>query len=174
MSTVSNVNSSFTNTSDLYSGGNVAGANATLNQNDFLKLMVAQIQFQDPLNPKSSTDMSAQMAQFTALSQASETSSSLAMLQANSLIGSSVTVQVDSKNSASGLVSGVTVVNGKPQILIDGRNYNVSQVTAVRPAPLPNVTAGDTSGTPQTATMIHSDPAGDAATMIHSDPALLN
>ena len=138
MSSVSNVNSPVLNTSDLYAGGNLAGANATLNQNDFLKLLVTQIQFQDPLNPKSNTDMAAQMAQFTSLSQASETSSSLAMLQANSLIGSTVTVRIDSKTSASGLVAGVTVVNGKPQILIDGKNYNLSQVTSVRPAPLPN------------------------------------
>lgn len=134
MSTVPSVTSPAVNTSSLYAGANVAGANSTLNQNDFLKLLVSQIQYQDPLNPKSNTDMAAQMAQFTSLSQATASSSSLSMLQANSLIGSSVTVQIDSKNSTSGLVSGVTLVNGQPQILINGQHYQMSQVTLVQPS----------------------------------------
>ena len=141
MSSVLSATTATANTSDLYSQGVAPGSNSTLKQNDFLKLLVAQIQFQDPLNPKSNTDMAAQLAQFTSLQQASETSSSLAMLQANSLIGSSVSVQIDSKTSTTGVVSAVTVVNGKPQIVVDGKNYNVSQVTAVRPAPLPATTA---------------------------------
>jgi flagellar basal-body rod modification protein FlgD len=157
MSTVSNVSSSVANTSALYAGANLSGANATLNQNDFLKLLVAQIQFQDPLNPKSNTDMAAQMAQFTSLAQASQSSASLAMLQANALIGSQVTVKIDSKNSDIGVVTGVTLVNGSPQILINGKNYNLSQVTAVQPAP---VATGTTDGsTPATVSVIHSDPA---------------
>src|SRR5690242_14858924 len=61
-----------------------------LDQTDFLKLLVAQIQYQDPMNPQSDTQMAAQMAQFTTLQQATQSSSSLAMMQANSLIGSSV------------------------------------------------------------------------------------
>jgi flagellar basal-body rod modification protein FlgD len=164
MPTVSTVNAPVSNTSELYAGANLTGTNATLNQNDFLKLLVAQIQFQDPLNPKSNTDMAAQMAQFTSLSQASETSSSLAMIQANSLIGTSVTVQLDGTHSTSGSVSGVTVVNGKPQIVVNGQHYNVSQVTSVWPAPPPSP-PGSTGGTetaapPQSAPPIYTDSVG--------------
>lgn len=153
MSTISAVN----NTSELYTGANVSGANSKLDQTDFLKLLVSQIQYQDPLNPKSNTDMAAQMAQFTSLQQATDTSSSLAMIQANSLIGSSVSVQVDSKNSITGIVSGVTVVNGQPQIMVDGKRYQVSQVTSVQPPP---VTAN--SGTSlQTISTTHTDSPGE-------------
>jgi flagellar basal-body rod modification protein FlgD len=116
-----------------------------LNQQDFLKLLVAQIQFQDPLNPQSDTQMAAQLAQFTSLQQSAQTSSSLAMLQANSLIGSTVTVQIDSKTTATGAVTGVVLNNGTPQITVGGVNYSLSQVTAITPA-----TASTTSPNTQT------------------------
>src|SRR5579871_2728738 len=83
------------------------GSSKPLTQNDFLKLLVTQIQYQDPLNPKSDTDMAAQMAQFTSLQQTTSMSSSLSMLQANSLVGDQVTLQVDSQHQTSGVVTGV-------------------------------------------------------------------
>ena len=155
MSTVSSVS----NTSSLYAGADVSSANSTLNQNDFLTLLVSQIQYQDPLNPQSNTDMAAQLAQFTSLKQATDTSSSLSMIQANALIGSSVTVQVDSKNETSGVVTGVTVVNGQPQIMVGGQHYQLSQVTMVQPPPTTTATTTPTTdGTTTTATT--TPPAG--------------
>jgi len=121
---------------------------STLNQTDFLQLLVAQIQYQDPMNPQSDTQMAAQLAQFTALQQATQSSSSLAMMQANSLVGSTVTVQVDSKTTATGVVTGVALSNGTPQITIGGGSYNLSQVTAVQPTPVSTTAGtGGTSGT---------------------------
>ena len=107
---------------------------STLNQADFLQLLVAQMKYQDPTNPQSDTDMAAQLAQFTSLQQTTQSSSSLAMLQANSLVGSTVTVQVDTNDSASGVVSGVVLSNGTPQITINGANYSLNQVTSITPA----------------------------------------
>lgn len=105
----------------------------TLNQQDFLKLLVAQMQNQDPMNPQSDTAMAAQMAQFTSLQQSSAMSSSLAMLQANSLLGSTVTLQVDPQTTTAGVVQGVVLQNGTPQILVNGTPYTLSQVVAVVP-----------------------------------------
>ncbi len=141
MATVSSVNSTASTSA---TPDSVAGSNSTLNQQDFLQLLVAQIQYQDPMNPQSNTDMAAQLAQFTALSQATASSSSLAMLQANSLIGSTVNIQIDSKTQTSGVVSGVSMVSGSPQIVVNNADYNLSQVTSVSP------TAATT--TPATAT----------------------
>src|ERR1017187_10151925 len=124
---------------------------SALTQNDFLKLLVAQIQYQDPMNPQSNTDMAAQLAQFTSLQQAIQSSSSLAMLQANSLVGSTVTVQVDSKTSTSGVVTGVVLHNGTPQITVNGTSYNLNQVTSVAPPPpTATTTATATTSSPQT------------------------
>lgn len=106
---------------------------STLNQADFLKLLVSQIQYQDPMNPQSDTQMAAQLAQFTSLQQAAQSSSSLAMIQANSLVGSTVTVQVDSTHTANGVVTGVVLNNGTPQITVGGVNYGLNQITSITP-----------------------------------------
>ena len=121
--------------------------NSALNQNDFLKLLVAQIQYQDPMNPQSDTQMASQMAQFTSLQQATQSTSSLAMIQANSLVGSNVTVQIDSKHSTSGVVTGVTLNNGTPQVTVSGQNYGLNQITSISP-----VAAGSNGSTPSTST----------------------
>ena len=111
----------------------VAGSQQTLNQQDFLQLLVAQMQNQDPLNPQSDTDMAAQMAQFTSLTQSSAMSSSLSMLQANSLIGTTVTLRIDPKTTASGVVQGVILNGSTPQIIVNGSTYDLSQITSVAP-----------------------------------------
>ncbi len=111
----------------------VSGSQQTLNQKDFLQLLVAQMQNQDPLNPQSDTDMAAQMAQCTSLTQSSAMSSSLSMLQANSLIGSTVSLQVDPKTTANGVVQGVVLNGTTPQIIVNGTHYDFSQVISVTP-----------------------------------------
>ena len=88
---------------------------------------------QDPLDPQSDTQMAAQMAQFTSLQQTTAMSGSLSMMQASSLIGSTVNLQVDSKDTTSGQVSGVAMVNGTPEIVVNGTEYTMSQVNSVTP-----------------------------------------
>jgi flagellar basal-body rod modification protein FlgD len=51
-------------------------------QNEFLKLFMAQLQHQDPLNPQSGTDMVAQLAQFSNVEAAQQTNAQLAALTA--------------------------------------------------------------------------------------------
>jgi flagellar basal-body rod modification protein FlgD len=110
-----------------------SGSQQTLTQKDFLQLLVSQMQNQDPLNPQSDTAMAAQMAQFTSLQQTSAMSSSLAMIQANSLLGSTVDLQVDLNTMTTGVVDGVVLQNGTPQIAVNGMTYNLGQVVSVSP-----------------------------------------
>ncbi len=126
-----------------------ASSGQTLTQNDFLKLLVAQMQYQDPMNPQSDT----QMAQFTSLQQTTQMSSSLSMLQANNLVGSTVTVQTDPNNPSSlttGVVTGVTMTSGSPQIQVTDpktlqkTSYNLSQVVSMTPTTLPASTSTTT------------------------------
>lgn len=51
---------------------------AALGQGDFLQLMVAQLQTQDPFEPVDNKEMLAQMAQFSSLAGTSETNETLA------------------------------------------------------------------------------------------------
>lgn len=75
----------------------------TLGKNDFLNLLVQQIQHQDPLNPMDSSDFTAQLAQFSQLEQLTQVNDNLAELknyeasinnaQAISLIGKNIKVR---------------------------------------------------------------------------------
>ena len=113
----------------------------TLDQDDFIKLLVAQMTSQDPMNPQSNTDFAAQMAQFTALEQSRAMSSALSdmrteqqILQANGMLGRTVTLQTDSQTIASGTVQGVQIVAGTPKIMVGGVSYDLSQVLTIAPA----------------------------------------
>lgn len=151
---VSPVSSSYAATSAGDSTTTVTAPKKTLGQADFLTLLVQQLQNQDPMNPMSDTDYIAQMAQFTALQQTSAMSDKLTQLgngqdvaTASSYIGRQVTVTTDS-GTAQGLVTGVQVTNGAPQLLINNSPYALSAVLRVEPAPAPSttpVTAGASS-----------------------------
>ena len=117
----------------------------TLNQGDFLKLLVAQMSAQDPLSPMSNTDFAAQMAQFSALQTSQATQTAVAQLhtdqqlaQANGLLGRTVTLQVNPQTTANGVVQGVSINSGIPQIVVNGTAYDLDQVVAILPAPVTN------------------------------------
>ncbi|HPW68671.1 MAG: flagellar hook capping FlgD N-terminal domain-containing protein [Desulfomonilia bacterium] len=83
--------------------GSTSETAKSLGKNDFLKLLVKQLQYQDPLNPMENTDFTAQLAQFSSLetlSNIDENISRLGILQnsinninAMSFIGKQVNAQ---------------------------------------------------------------------------------
>ena len=139
MSSASAVNTQYNNIVNAASSSDsVSGPQQTLTQNDFLQLLVAQMENQDPLQPQSDTEMASQMAQFTSLTQTTAMSSSLSAMQANSLIGSTVTLQEpNSEQTTSGVVQSVVLgaesSDGTPQIVVNGTTYDLSQILAVTP-----------------------------------------
>lgn len=91
-------------------GGSTAApsAQANIGLQDFLKILLTQLSYQDPLKPMDNQEFMAQMAQFTALEQTQRLNDKLdqlitnqAALQSIGLIGR--TVDVD---TASGRVTG--------------------------------------------------------------------
>jgi flagellar basal-body rod modification protein FlgD len=124
----------------------VTTANAphsTLTQNDFLKLLVAQMSAQDPLNPQSNTDFAAQMAQFSALQTSQSTQKDMSLLQAsqqvqqaNGLIGRNVTLLATDGTTPSGLVTGVQMISGAAKIVVNGSFYDMNQVLAISTPPV--------------------------------------
>lgn len=112
----------------------------TLGQNDFLRLLITQLSSQDPLNPQKDSEFIAQMAQFSSLEQAKTMQADMAamrseqqLLQANVLIGQTVELQVDKNTTATGIVSAVRVVDGTPKLVVDGDDYELSQVRTITP-----------------------------------------
>lgn len=83
--------------------GSTAGPQSALDKDAFLKLLVAQLQHQDPLKPMEGTEFVTQLAQFTAVEQgAAQTAkldlismqmSGLASNEAASLVGKQVTIR---------------------------------------------------------------------------------
>ena len=110
----------------------------TLGQQDFLKLLVAQLAAQDPLNPKKDTEFIAQMAQFSSLEQAKAMEISLAalrgqqdFLQANALLGREVNLQIDTDSAVTGVVTAVNIEAGTPKIVVNDQAYDMSKLFAV-------------------------------------------
>jgi flagellar basal-body rod modification protein FlgD len=74
--TTSAIGASTSTSNNLYSSGT-----QTLSKDDFLKLLVTQLQNQDPLNPTDSTQFVSQLAQFSSLEQLSNINDNLKTVQ---------------------------------------------------------------------------------------------
>jgi flagellar basal-body rod modification protein FlgD len=109
-----------------------------LTQDDFLKLLVAQMTSQDPINPMDNQDMLTQMVQFSTLqgnnsmqTALTQLQSNQSLLQANALLGRQVSLQVDDRTVTQGVVSAVDVSSGTAQIVVNGVMFDLSQVLAI-------------------------------------------
>jgi flagellar basal-body rod modification protein FlgD len=112
----------------------------TLGKDDFLKLLITQLQNQDPTRPLEDKEFIAQMAQFSSLEQMVEMNKTLGDLIADnrvnystSLLGKQVEVFDDrSGRSVVGVVDEVRFQGGVPTVSFNGLSYAVDQVVRVR------------------------------------------
>ena len=111
---------------------------AQLGKDDFLKMLVAQMQNQDPENPTDDSQMAAQLAQFSALEQMTNVATSVDQLSATtslgqsySLIGHQIAYTASDGSTAAGVVDGVTVSGGAATLDVDGVSVDPSAVIAV-------------------------------------------
>ncbi|MBC9229250.1 flagellar hook capping protein [bacterium SPL81] len=118
---------------------------SNLSQNDFIKLFMTELTFQDPLEPINNREFLAQMAQFTNLEQARLTNENIsnlvsinATLQSLSIIGKQVEIITDSGSNIAGIVSAVNFSQDGALINVkqaDGSfltNIKMSQIKTVR------------------------------------------
>jgi flagellar basal-body rod modification protein FlgD len=78
--------------------------NGILGQNDFLKLMIAQLQAQNPLEPGNSNEFLNELAQITQVEQTTNLASANQLATAVQLIGKSVTYNSPTGESVTGKV----------------------------------------------------------------------
>lgn len=135
------------------STGGSTSTSSTDDKDMFLQLMVAQMKYQDPLNPTDSSEFLAQTAQFTALEKMQDVADQTAMLLstqlafgASSLIGQTVRWYDDTGAEQSGTVQGTTYLASGPVLSVDGRKVPITDVISVGDAP--TIPATTTSGTP--------------------------
>lgn len=105
------------------SGTTTAASDANASQDRFLKLLVAQLNNQDPMNPMDNAQMTSQMAQIntvTGIQQVNETLKSMAaqftsmqVLQGASMVGRDVMVESKTLSRSAGVASGAVDLAGK-------------------------------------------------------------
>jgi flagellar basal-body rod modification protein FlgD len=105
----------------------VSGKNGQLGKDQFLKLFVAQLQHQDPMNPMQDSEFMGQMASFSTLEQVSnlavaneKIAASLNSTSAVSLLGRTVTWTDSDDVSHTGVVEKVTTAGGTPSLTVGG------------------------------------------------------
>jgi len=108
-----------------------------LGKDDFLKLLITQLRYQDPTKPLEDKEFIAQTAQFSSLEALNNISSNISMLQKGflvtqtlSLLGADVTLQIGSE-LVDGTVSKIVFINGLPQIEVNGELYSTANIIKV-------------------------------------------
>ncbi len=107
----------------------------SLGKDDFLQLLVAQMKYQDPLEPTSNTEYIAQYATFSEVEQIQNMSQSMDLSRASSLVGKTVEVTTTSESGVESTIMGkvdyVKYENGKALVAIDEELYSLDDVTYV-------------------------------------------
>lgn len=103
-----------------------------VSQDQFLQLLVTQLQHQDPLNPADNQTMMAQLAQFSMLDQMKAVALSSHEQSAFTLLGHKVTATGASGEQLSGAVTAVRRKDGQVHLVLDsGSTIDVNDVTEV-------------------------------------------
>ena len=110
---------------------------AGLTSDDFLNLLIAQLQNQDPTNPMDSDQMLAQISEMRGLQASIELESALESLtlsqqltSSTSFLGKTISGNIG-QDVIQGVVDGVQVRDGKSFLRVNGRDVELKNVTAV-------------------------------------------
>jgi flagellar basal-body rod modification protein FlgD len=134
-----------------------ASSSSTSSDSDmFLQLMVAQLKYQDPMNPTDSSTMLTQNATFTEVQAIQEMQDEMGMVLSSqiafgsaAMIGKNVSWVDANGNTQSGTVSGASFTSSGPVLTVGDQQVALNSVAAV----------GDVSGTSST-----SDSSTDSST----------
>ncbi|KGK90376.1 flagellar hook capping protein [Desulfosporosinus sp. HMP52] len=191
MSNTINGTTSKTTSTSSTSGSQGIITNDSLGKDDFLKLLVAQLQNQDPLNPVDNKESIAQLASFSSLEQMNNIATSMetlsksmtffsqqsALTQGAAMIGKWVSgVDVDGVTQIEGTVEGVKWLDGDPKLQVrkaDGslKDIELGLLTLIKEPPpvvTPNVeepnTEDETDLELDTVSDTNTDPGTDTET----------
>jgi flagellar basal-body rod modification protein FlgD len=131
----------------------INAAFAALGPNDFLKMMLAQLQNQSPLDPTNSNDMLQELSTLTQVStsQSLQTTLNSVLLgqnlaDAGVLIGATVSGLSDDAQRIVGTVSSVSISSGTPKLNIGSATMSLSNIESIYP-PGSTVNTGTNNGT---------------------------
>ncbi len=127
---------------DQYSATQLGSAsttsNDTLGKDAFLNLLVAEMKYQDPLDPMQNEDFIAELAQFNSLEQMMQLNDSFEQMlimqnltQANTFIGQEVSWFDSEGNAQSGVVDAVEVISSEPMLIVGNEIVSTSDIFAI-------------------------------------------
>ena len=106
-----------------------------MDKDAFLQLLVAQMKYQDPLEPTSNTEYIAQYAQFSQVEQMQNMASSMDLQRASQLVGQEVYIKTTASNGDTKYVQGkvdyVVYENNKAYLSIDESLYSMDDLDTV-------------------------------------------
>jgi len=109
---------------------------SSLDKDAFLQLLVAQMKYQDPLEPTDNTEYISQLATFSELEEMQNLSATASLQRASGLVGQEVVCKVTNSTTGGteyvqGLVDYVVYENNKAYVSIDEALYSVDDVYQV-------------------------------------------
>ncbi len=113
------------------------GSEELVNSQTFLNLLVAEMTNQDPLEPTSNTEFITQMAQFSQLQYAKDSSTYAMSNYASNLVGKVATVaKMDGKDlvKKTGVVTDIKKSGDSYTITVDGEDFDISKVVSISDA----------------------------------------
>ncbi len=130
-----------------------------MDKDTFLKLLVAQLKYQDPSNPTDSSQFMAQTAQFSMVEkldalakQNADLLSSQRMLQGSSLVGRKVGYPAADGTTTYGVVSSAKFTSDGPVLHIGDTDVPIGKVTEVTQLTAPAAAAAPPVAPPATST----------------------
>ncbi len=125
-------------------GAAATAATSTVTRNDqmgkdvFLQLLVAQMRYQDPNSPTSTTEFMSQTATFTQVEKleqiATQNASMVALqrsLSAGALVGRTVSYTDEKGATVTGTVGSVKITGDEPSAVVDGVDVPIGRLTEV-------------------------------------------
>ena len=114
---------------------NTGKSNSGMDKDAFLQLLVAQMRYQDPLEPTSNTEYISQYAQFPQVEQMQNMSASMDLQRASQLVGKEVYIRTTSSTGETRFVQGkvdyVVYENGKAYLSINESLYSIEDLDTV-------------------------------------------
>lgn len=110
-----------------------------LGKMDFLKLLIAQLQHQDPLKPLEDTQFISQLAQFNSLEQMmnlnqtfEKTQKWQMLTQSTTLIGKTIAaIDVETGEQIQGVVLKVDMTDTGPELDVDGKRVTYNEIVSI-------------------------------------------
>jgi flagellar basal-body rod modification protein FlgD len=121
------------NSTNTNAAGQSSATGETVSENQFLDLLVTQLQNQDPTQPMDDSQFVSELAQFSSLQESTTMNTTVGLQTAAGMIGATITSSADdsSGNPISGEVTSASSANGVANVIVGTNTVPLTDITAV-------------------------------------------